>query len=177
MENLPRSWACSPVCRGFAKHAWSSEFSTQQSIKLDMIAHSYTARFKTSLGYLRPCQDRCRLSWHRITHTSSSQSMYHDIAISVYIFLLFFSFFFSPSRKCLGAFHRNTKWEVIPSFPNNHKGDSFWGNFLLRKCYLHLGPHFSMTGGAGRKTVKASSQKLVTLQECVEYTGLFVTGA
>lgn len=55
MENLPRSWACSPVGRGFAKHAWSSEFSTQQSIKLDMIAHSYTARFKTSLGYLRPC--------------------------------------------------------------------------------------------------------------------------
>lgn len=34
-----------------------------------------------------------------------------------------------------------------------------------------------MTDGAGRKTVKAPSQRLVRLQEYVEYTGLFVMGA
>lgn len=175
MENLPGSWACSPVGRGFAKHAWSSEFSTQQSIKLDMIAHSYTARFKTSLGYLRPCL----VGYPDIELPIHPQAKVCTMTLPFLCISFFFSsaFFFSPSRKCLGAFHCNTKWEVIPSFPNNHKGDSFWGNFLLRKCYLHLGPHFPMTGGAGRKTVKASSQKLVTLQECVEYTGLFVTGA
>lgn len=119
-----------------------------------------------------------RISWHRIAHTSSSQSKHHDFAIPVYIFLLFFSFSQrqSPAENAWvpSTLTPSGRWFLLCQTITRRQ---LLRKFLLRKCYLHLGPHFSMAWGAGRKTVKGSSQRLVTLQECVEYLGLFCNGS